>query len=330
MPDSTATGPISTLYRSDLPLLDRREGKVRDIYTLPADAGHPPRILIIATDRISAFDVVMPTPIPGKGQLLTSISVDWFNWLRDCDLLTRHGVADHLLTTDAADVPRLTDNQRQSIAKRIMIGRAARVIPVECVVRGYLAGSGWNEYQQVGSVCGVTLPADLERSGKLPEPIFTPATKADVGHDENIDFDRACDIAGRDVMRRLRALSIDIYAAAAEYAAERGIILADTKFEFGYAVDARGDATDELLLVDEILTPDSSRFWPAESYEPGREQESFDKQYVRNYLLSLVEAGQWDKSPPGPELPDDIVANTRKRYEEAARRLFGSGAPPSG
>jgi phosphoribosylaminoimidazole-succinocarboxamide synthase len=205
----------------------------------------------------------------------------------------------------------------------MMLGRAAQVIPVEFVVRGYLAGSGWVEYQQSQTVCGIKLPAGLKQCQQLPEPIFTPATKADVGHDENIDFERACAIAGRDVMTRLRSVSLKIYASAAEHARTRGIILADTKFEFGYALDAKGQPTQEIILIDEVLTPDSSRFWPAEEYAPGRDQNSFDKQYVRNYLLELVKQKKWAKQPPGPPLPEEIVHNTLARYREAKDRLFG-------
>jgi phosphoribosylaminoimidazole-succinocarboxamide synthase len=309
------------VFQTSLPLPGRRQGKVRDIYTIAASDGPVsggPRVLIIATDRISAFDVVMPTPVPGKGRLLTEISVRWFEFIRSLNV-----VSDHLLSTDPADVPGLSADDRAAIEGRMMLGRAAKVVPVEFVVRGYLAGSGWVEYQQSQSVCGIKLPAGLRQCDKLPQPIFTPATKADVGHDENIDFDKACVIAGRDVMTRLRDVSITIYAAASKFAESRGIILADTKFEFGYALDATGHATDELILIDEVLTPDSSRFWPADEYQPGRDQNSFDKQYVRNYLLRLVKAGQWNKQPPGPPLPEEIVRNTLARYVEARDRLFG-------
>jgi len=312
------TDNATAVMTTHLPLPGRRQGKVRDIYRLPATGGQPPRFLIVATDRISAYDVVMPTPIPGKGRLLTEISTRWFEFIRG-----RTIIADHVLSTDPADVPGLSEAQRARIEGRMMLGRGARVIPVEFVVRGYLAGSGWKEYQETQSVCGIALPAGLKQCDKLPQPIFTPATKADVGHDENIDFERACAIAGRDVMERLRDVSIRIYQDGAEYARQRGIILADTKFEFGYALDEHGDETDEIMLIDEVLTPDSSRFWPAEDYEPGRDQDSFDKQYVRNYLTGLVRAGRWDKTPPGPELPEEIVVNTLKRYREAAERLFG-------
>lgn len=305
------------VFRTSLPLPGRREGKVRDIYRAPAPGG-PDRVLIIATDRISAFDVVMPTPVPGKGRLLTEISTKWFELVRQLGI-----IGDHLLSTRPEDVPGLNEAQRELIRSRMMLGRAAKVIPVEFVVRGYLAGSGWVEYQQTRRVCGVKLPAGLRQCDPLPEPIFTPATKEDAGHDENIDFDRACAIAGREVMERLREVSIRIYNAGAAHAASRGIVLADTKFEFGYALDDAGQPTDEIMLIDEILTPDSSRFWPADEYEPGREQNSFDKQYVRNYLLELVAAGKWDKTPPGPELPEHIVRNTLARYREAKERLFG-------
>ena len=311
-------GTEQAVRETHLPLPDRHQGKVRDLYRLHADRGQPPLILIIATDRISAFDVVLPTPVPGKGRLLTAISTRWFHFIRRLHLL-----GDHLISTDPADVPDLDDQQRAQLDGRMMLGRAAEVIPVEFVARGYLAGSGWNEYERTQSVCGVKLPEGLVRCGRLPEPIFTPATKATEGHDENISFERACAIAGEPVMQRLRDATLEIYRKAAEYAESRGIILADTKLEFGYALDDEGHRTDEIILIDEVLTPDSSRFWPAEAYEPGREPESFDKQYVRNYLLDLVNAGKWDKSPPGPELPRDVVRNTLARYEEAYRRLFG-------
>ena len=196
------------------------------------------------------------------------------------------------------------------------------MIPVEFVVRGYITGSGWKEYGRDGTVCGIALPEGLKHCEQLPEPIFTPATKAVEGHDENIDFETACTIAGRDVMNRLRDISVEIYRRGAAYARERGIILADTKFEFGYAIDSHGQRTDEIMLIDEVLTPDSSRFWPAEDYETGRDQDSFDKQYVRNHLEGLVQRGEWDKTPPGPALPEEVVVNTLSRYREARRRLF--------
>ncbi|TVQ53495.1 MAG: phosphoribosylaminoimidazolesuccinocarboxamide synthase [Phycisphaerales bacterium] len=307
------------VFETDLPLPGRRSGKVRDIYRVPDKAGGPDRVLIVASDRISAFDVILPTPIPGKGRMLTDISTQWFNFIRERKL-----VPDHLLSTDPADIPGLNDEQRSQLEGRMMLGRAARVIPIECVVRGYLAGSGWKEYQKSRSVCGIGLPDGLQNSSQLPEPIFTPSTKAEHGHDENIDFEQACEIAGRDVMEQLRDLSLKIYQTGADHARAHGIILADTKFEFGYALDANGDPTDEIVLIDEVLTPDSSRFWPADEYEPGREQNSFDKQYVRNYLQELVDRGEWSKTPPGPELPEEIVRTTLSRYEEARQRLFGA------
>jgi phosphoribosylaminoimidazole-succinocarboxamide synthase len=314
----------AAVFQTDLPFPDRRQGKVRDIYSVPPTSGDgAPRVLIIATDRISAFDVVMPTPIPGKGRVLTEISTQWFEHIRPMRI---GGIGDHLLSTNPADVPGLNEQQRSQIKGRMMLCRAAQIVPIEFVVRGYLAGSGWVEYQESQTVCGIKLPAGLRQCDNLPEPIFTPATKATVGHDENIDFDRACKIlgkGGRDVMEKLRDVSIKIYQAGAKHAKSRGIILADTKFEFGYALDDRGKPTSELLLVDEILTPDSSRFWPADKYQPGRDQESFDKQYLRNYLLELVKAGKWKKQPPGPELPEAVVRNTAAKYEEARQRLFG-------
>ncbi len=307
----------TSVYETHLPFEGRRQGKVRDIYQIAPENSEPGMVLIIASDRISAFDVVMPTAVSGKGQELTRISTKWFDFIRNLEI-----IEDHLISTKPEDVPNLDSSLHDQCEGRMMLGRACEVIPVEFVVRGYLAGSGWKEYKQYGTVCGIRLPEALQLSSKLPEPIFTPATKAVEGHDENIDFETACGIAGRDVMKRLRAVSLEIYTRAAEYAAERGIILADTKFEFGYALDADRNATDELLLIDEVLTPDSSRFWPADEYEIGREQDSFDKQYVRNWLETVVASGEWDKTPPGPELPQEIVDGTVARYREAATRLF--------
>jgi phosphoribosylaminoimidazole-succinocarboxamide synthase len=307
----------TSVYETNLPFDNRRQGKVRDIYQIPAKTTNPPMVLIIASDRISAFDVVMPAVISGKGQELTRISCKWFDFIRDLDIID-----DHLLSTNPEDVPSLDQSYFEQCEGRMMLGRACEVIPVEFVIRGYLAGSGWKEYQKDGTVCGIKLPDGLSLSSRLPEPIFTPATKAVEGHDENIDFDTACSIAGKDVMERLRSVSLEIYTKAAEYAAKRGIILADTKFEFGYALDSNNDPTDELLLIDEVLTPDSSRFWPADEYEVGREQDSFDKQYVRNWLEAKVSSGEWDKTPPGPALPIEIIEGTVARYREAAHRLF--------
>jgi len=309
------------VFSTNLPLPDRRQGKVRDIYRVPASQGernHPERVLIIASDRISAFDVVMPTPVPGKGKILTEISTRWFEVIRSLRI-----VGDHLISTSASDVPGLNDSERAQIEGRMMLARAAKVIPIECVVRGYLAGSGWAEYQQSQTVCGIKLPAGLRQCDRLPEPIFTPATKAEVGHDENIDFSRTCEIIGEELAVKLRDISIELYLAGSQHAESRGIILADTKFEFGHALDATESPAKELLLIDEVLTPDSSRFWPADAYQPGRDQDSFDKQYVRNYLQELVKAKRWAKQPPGPELPADVVSNTLAKYVDAKVRLFG-------
>jgi len=290
---------LPVVRETNLPGLPVRRGKVRDIY----DLGD--RLLIVATDRISAYDVVMPTPIPDKGRVLTGLSAWWFDFLSD---LTAH----HLITTDVAEMPAEVQAHADTLAGRTMLCRKAEVFPVECVVRGYLAGSGWREYRDRGTVCGVALPPGLRQSDALPEPIFTPATKAESGHDENISFERVVEMVGKEAAEALRDRSLALYRRAAEYARGRGIIIADTKFEWGRV-------GDEIVLVDEVLTPDSSRFWPADEYEPGRDQTSFDKQFVRNYLDTL----DWDKTPPGPELPDEIVAKTRAKYIEAYERLTG-------
>ena len=278
-----------------------RRGKVRDVYDMGGE------LLLVATDRISAYDVVLPTPIPGKGTMLTRISKFWFDRFAPT-------VPHHLIDVLDDRMPAGLEAHAGQLRGRTMRCRKCTVVPIECVVRGYLAGSGWKEYRATGRVCGVVLPAGLTQSARLPEPIFTPATKADQGHDENITFERACRIAGREVMELLRERSIELYNQAAEYALTRGLIIADTKFEWG----RRGD---EYLLIDEVLTPDSSRFWPADDYAPGRDQDSFDKQYVRNYLTGLCAAGRWDKTPPGPELPDEIIRNTAAKYREAMERL---------
>ena len=304
------------MIQTDLPLAGRRQGKVRDLYDLPSQPGSPPRVLVVATDRVSAFDVVMPTPIPDKGRLLTRISLAWFRFLRSL-----HQVDDHLLGADPADVPGLCDADRALIAGRCMICRKVRIVPIECVVRGWLAGSGWKEYRERGSVCGVPLPPGLRNFDRLPEPIFTPAFKSDTGHDENCTFEQAAAQVGTGLMERLRSLSLAIHAAAAARAAEAGLVLADTKFEFGFALDAAGQPTDRLLLADEVLTPDSSRYWLAETVGTGREPESLDKQFLRDWLLQLERDGRWNRQPPGPELPDDIVQRTRERYRRAAELL---------
>ncbi|GAB4518088.1 MAG: phosphoribosylaminoimidazolesuccinocarboxamide synthase [Phycisphaerales bacterium] len=310
------------LTTTDLRLPHKRSGKVRDVYTLDAPVNGRPAVLIVATDRISAFDVVLPTPIPGKGKVLTALSNAWFDRIRARSLAGTH-------TIDAngrlADL--VSPDDLPAIEGRATIALACRVVPIECVVRGYLDGSGWTEYRDTGSVCGVPLPPGLERGSLLPEPIFTPATKAEIGaHDENITFDRACAMVGGTVMERLRALSLAIYRDAHAHARTCGLILADTKFEFGVPLDrvSGSDPLDaeELILVDEALTPDSSRYWDADTWSPGGAQASFDKQFVREFLQGLCDSGRWDKRPPGPELPDDVVAGTRARYREAATRLF--------
>ena len=284
-----------------MPGREPRRGKVRDVY----DFGD--RLLVVATDRISAFDWVMPNGIPDKGRVLTGLSALWF-----ARLPVRH----HLLGLDprALDLPAGTDVE--SLVGRSMVVRKARVYPVECVVRGYLAGSGWKEYRQDGTVCGIALPAGLRECDRLPEPIFTPATKEESGHDQNISFEQMARIVGRPVAEELRRLSLQIYSHASEYARQRGILLADTKFEFGEHDGAP-------ILIDEVLTPDSSRFWPAAEYQPGRGQPSFDKQFVRDWL----ETTGWDKNSPPPRLPDEVVTHTRAKYIEAYELLTGQGFP---
>ncbi|MFP4176786.1 MAG: phosphoribosylaminoimidazolesuccinocarboxamide synthase [Planctomycetota bacterium] len=280
-----------------LELLNR--GKVRDMYAIEDD------LLIVATDRISAYDSVLGSGIPLKGKVLTELTLFWLDFLGDI-------TDNHLITADPAEMGSVAAENADILNGRSMLVHRADVVPIECVVRGYLAGSGWREYRESGTVCGIELPEGLEQADKLPEPIFTPATKAETGHDENIDMDRARDIAGDDVAEELRERSLNIYKKASEYAAEQGIIIADTKFEWGFH---EGD----LILIDEVLTPDSSRFWPADTYEPGQSQYSFDKQYVRDWL----DDSGWDHTPPGPALPDEVVEKTTERYLEACRYLTG-------
>jgi phosphoribosylaminoimidazole-succinocarboxamide synthase len=319
------------VFATDLSLPQKRVGKVRDTYVIPAhtsDDGHhvPSRLAMIASDRISAFDIVMPTPIPGKGKLLTQIATFWLRWIEDQGLSQTH-----LITTDLDQIPDEafdSSTTREMLEGRTTIGKLCKVIPVECVVRGYLEGSGLKDYQSTGTVCGVHLPESLRQCDRLPEPIFTPATKAEEGHDENIGFEEAIrhveDLGGRSLMERLRERSLNIYVAAAAYAKDHGIILADTKFEFGLPVDSDGRIiSNDPILIDEALTPDSSRFWPADEYEPGHAQKSFDKQFVREYLESLVESGSWNKTPPGPALPESVMLGTLERYAEARDLLVG-------
>jgi len=271
-------------------------GKVRDVYE------DGPRLLIVATDRISAFDCILPTGIPDKGRVLTHLTLFWLDLLKDV-------VPNHLLSTDTAGLP-------PEFAGRSMWVKRAEMFQTECVARGYLVGSGWKEYKQTGAVCGIKLPAGLRESDKLPKPIFTPATKAQSGHDENISFEAMCGITGEAAGRRLRDLTLEIYSKAAEYARSRGIIIADTKLEFGVW-------NGGIILADEVLTPDSSRFWPLDQYQPGRSQPSYDKQYVRDYLETL----NWDKTPPAPPLPEDVAERTAAKYREAYRALTGRELP---
>ena len=292
----------NVLLRTDIPELELyASGKVRDVYRV--DNEH---LLFVATDRISAFDYVLATGIPEKGKVLTQLSLFWFDLLRDV-------VPSHLVTADVERYPAVLNPYKEQLRGRSMLVVRADMVAIECVVRGYISGSAWKEYKQTGSVCGISLPSGLRESDKLPEPIFTPSTKALTGHDENISFERMAQQAGPEQSRELRDLSLKIYKTAADYARQRGIIIADTKFEFGRT--AAG-----LVLADEVLTPDSSRFWPADSYQPGKAQDSFDKQYVRDYLEEI----RWNKQPPVPTLPPDVVARTREKYLEAYRRLTGA------
>ena len=293
--------PGEVVTQTDIDAYPVRRGKVRDIYDMGSE------ILLVATDRISAYDVILPTPIPGKGVLLTRISQFWFNFFADT-------VPHHLIEVVNEKAPPGLDDKLAMLRGRTMRCRKTEVVPIEFVVRGYLAGSGWKDYQRTGSVCGIELPAGMKQCQKIAEPIFTPGTPAQTGHDENISFEQACESIPEADLTFLRDRSITIYNKAAQHALARGLIIADTKFEWG-VVDG------EYLLIDEVLTPDSSRFWPADKYEPGRDQDSFDKQYVRNYLTTLVEAGKWDKTPPAPVLPDEIVAKTVAKYREALNLL---------
>ncbi|HYM54895.1 MAG TPA: phosphoribosylaminoimidazolesuccinocarboxamide synthase [Solirubrobacteraceae bacterium] len=285
---------------ADLPLI--ASGKVREMYGLAGPDGavqDPDRLLMVASDRISTYDAVHPTPIPDKGRVLTGLSVFWFG-------KTAHIVANHLVSA--------TDGVPDEARGRALVVRRLRMLPVECVVRGYITGSGWKDYQATGRVSGIELPPGLRESECLPEPIFTPSTKADVGHDEAIDFDRAAELVGdAELMRRVADVAVELYSFAADHARESGVILADTKFEFGLDEDGR------LVVGDEVLTPDSSRYWPADGYEPGRGQPSFDKQYVRDWAAS----SGWDKKPPAPPIPEEVVAGTRARYVEAYERITG-------
>lgn len=301
----TTNAQTNVLLQTDFPDLEiHASGKVRDVYRV--DNEH---LLFVATDRISAFDYVLASGIPEKGRVLTQLSLFWFDFLKDV-------VPNHLITAKVSQYPANVQQYADSIRGRSMLVRKAEMFPVECVVRGYLSGSGWKEYKQTGAVCGIKLPSGLKESDKLPEPIFTPATKAASGHDENISFDEMVKLVGVSDSEKLRELSLHIYRKAADYAASRGIIIADTKFEFGCTPEG-------ITLADEVLTPDSSRFWPADKYQPGGAQESFDKQYVRDYLEQI----KWDKKPPAPALPEQVQANTSAKYVEAYRKLTGRELP---
>ncbi len=288
------------ILQLDLPGVKKvKSGKVREIFDLDD------RLLFVATDRISAFDVIMPNGIPRKGEVLTQISYFWF-------ARTAAFQQNHLLSQPGDPLPAVLQPYAAQLKGRSMIVKKAKPLAIECVVRGYLAGSGWKEYKQQQTVCGIKLPPGLKESSELPEPIFTPATKAETGHDENISFEQAAKIVGSDVAEQVRSASLKIYQTAREYARQKGIIIADTKFEFGHF-------EGKLVLIDEVLTPDSSRFWPADEYQPGRGQPSFDKQFVRDYLETL----DWDKQPPGPPLPADVIAKSQAKYLDAYRRLTG-------
>jgi phosphoribosylaminoimidazole-succinocarboxamide synthase len=286
------------LLQSNLDLPVRR-GKVRDVY----DLGD--KLLIVASDRISAFDVIMPNGIPDKGKILTAISLFWFQLFPQFE--------NHLIATKVSDYPSNLHKYADQLEGRSMLVKKTRVVPIECVVRGYITGSGWKEYLKTQSVCGIKLPPGLRQCDQLPTPIFTPSTKEETGHDINISFEQMVERVPQNIATELKNRTIDLYKAAADYARSKGVIIADTKFEFGLMPDGK------LILIDEVLTPDSSRFWPADQYQPGKDQPSYDKQFVRNYLETL----SWDKTPPGPTLPDDVVMKTREKYIEAYERLTG-------
>jgi phosphoribosylaminoimidazole-succinocarboxamide synthase len=288
------------ILETDLAGVERHgRGKVRDVYNVDG------RLLIVATDRISAFDYILPTGIPHKGAVLTQLSIFWFDFVRDL-------TPTHFLTANVDEYPRPLHAFRDQLERRSMLVKRAEMVEIECVARGYISGSGWKEYREHGTVCGIRLPAGLKESDKLPEPIFTPATKAQSGHDENVSFERVVSLVGQDLAVRLRDLTLAIYNKAARYAETKGIVIADTKFEFGF-IDG------SLVLGDEVLTPDSSRFWPAESYKPGGPQFSFDKQFVRDYLESI----HWNKQPPAPVLPEEVAARTSEKYLQAYKILTG-------
>jgi phosphoribosylaminoimidazole-succinocarboxamide synthase len=290
----------SVLLETDFAGVERHgRGKVRDVYRVDG------KLLIVASDRVSAFDYILPTGIPDKGRVLTQLSIFWFDFLRDL-------TPTHFLTAEVGEYPESLQPYADQLEGRSMLVKRANMVEIECVARGYISGSGWKEYQQQGTVCGIPLPKGLRESDKLPEPIFTPATKAQTGHDENVSFEHVSSLIGADLAGRLRDLTLAIYNKAARYAETRGIIIADTKFEFGFV-------GDELVLGDEVLTPDSSRFWPADTWRPGGPQFSYDKQFVRDYLESI----RWNKQPPAPPLPDEVAEKTSEKYRQAYRVLTG-------
>ncbi len=298
-----SSSDIKTVQETNLPLPLLGRGKVRDIYAVGDD-----KLLIVTSDRLSAFDVVLPNPIPWKGAVLTQISRFWFDYFSK-------NLQHHLITTDIEKMGLPADllaKHGDELRGRSMLTKKAKPLPIECVVRGYVTGSGWKDYLKTGAVCGHELPKNLKQCAKLEQPLFTPATKESTGHDINIDFDAAVKLCGEKVAQKARELSIEIYSRGRDYAAQKGILIADTKFEFGLI-------GDELILIDEVLTPDSSRFWPADQYEEGRDQVSFDKQIVRNYLLDI----KWNQQPPAPQLPSDVVEKTSKAYREAYKKLVG-------
>ena len=303
----STSNPVTETSLDGLTL--HRRGKVRDVYDVTLASGEA-ALLMIATDRISAFDYVLGSPIPDKGKVLTQLSAFWFERLAGL-------VPHHLLSMDVDEFPASAQPHADVLRGRTMLCRVTRPVPVECVARGYLSGSGWKEYQKTGAVCGIALPPGLKESDRLPEPIFTPATKAETGHDENISFDEAAKIVGHELMVRLRDLTLEIYRRGCEHAESKGIIIADTKFEFGLV--GNGDPASDVVLIDEVLTPDSSRFWPRASYTPGHGVPSFDKQFVRDYLENI----KWNKQPPVPSLPDEVIAKTREKYIEAFRLISG-------
>jgi phosphoribosylaminoimidazole-succinocarboxamide synthase len=295
----------SVITSTELPGVERvAQGKVRDVYAVGGD------LLIVATDRISAFDCILPQGIPGKGRVLTQMSIFWFEFLKDV-------VPNHLMATDVSDFPAPLREFRDQLEGRSMLVKRCRMEPIECVARGYVSGSGWKDYKRTGAICGIPLPAGLRESDRLPQPLFTPASKASTGHDENISFDEAASAIGTVTAELLRSLTLRIYGAAAQHAESRGIILADTKFEFGWSPS--GDNRGQIMLADEVLTPDSSRYWPRDEYAPGGPQKSFDKQFVRDYLETL----DWNKQPPAPPLPEDVIAKTSEKYREAYERITG-------